>query len=87
MSVRGVRVQDSDIKVDVDRSVLDAILKKIKEKEEAEAGDSPLHSVLLDIPSILNEKLEEIIETEPYPSPYAIFTSCCIVSLYHLSHS
>ena len=35
-----MRVQDSDIKVDVDRSVLDAILKKIKEKEDAEAGDS-----------------------------------------------
>lgn len=37
VSVRGVRVQDSDIKVDVDRSVLDEIIRVQKEKEEAEA--------------------------------------------------
>ena len=40
IAVRGVRVQDSDIKVDIDRTFLDAVIKKkekeAKEKEEAE---------------------------------------------------
>lgn len=34
VAVRGVRVQDADIRVDIDRSVLDAILKKEKERKE-----------------------------------------------------
>jgi hypothetical protein len=36
--IEGVRVQDSDIKTDIDRSVLDAMLEKKEEEEEAEEG-------------------------------------------------
>lgn len=33
ISVKGVRVQDSDINVDIDRSYLDSLIKEIKQKE------------------------------------------------------
>jgi hypothetical protein len=39
ISVKGVRVQDSDVKVDIDRGFLDEILKKQKE-EEAEKEEA-----------------------------------------------
>jgi len=34
VSVRGVRVQDADVRVDIDRSILDAMIKKQKELEK-----------------------------------------------------
>jgi len=36
VAVRGVRVQDSDVKVDIDRSIIDAIIKEKKGKEQLE---------------------------------------------------
>ena len=36
VAMLGVRVQDSDVKVDIDRSVLDALIKRKEEEEEAE---------------------------------------------------
>eukprot|EP01041_Mallomonas_annulata_P001416 gene1416-2714_t len=36
VAIRGVRVQDSDVRVDIDRSVLDKILQEQKEKEMKE---------------------------------------------------
>jgi hypothetical protein len=36
VSVKGVRIQDSDVKTDIDRSLLDKMLDDIKKKQEEE---------------------------------------------------
>jgi Ubiquitin fusion degradation protein UFD1 len=40
VAVRGVRVQDSDIKVDVDRSILDAMIRQKEEEVEKQAVEA-----------------------------------------------
>lgn len=39
IAVKGVRVQDSDIKVDIDRTYIDSLLKKMKEDEATAAEE------------------------------------------------
>ena len=52
VAVHGVRVQDSDIKVDIDRSVLDAMLKQREEEEQRERNKAA-------------KKRSRAVETEP----------------------